>query len=342
MSHGAGDVGELEHLLANLPVMYVLTRTADEGAIIDACNRRVVETLGYNREELLGRPLSDVYTPTSATALENGGHERALHDEFTTAERELVRADGTVVHTLMRAVPRTEDDSTVGTRTVFLDVTARKQRRQQATVLNRLFRHNLRNDMTIVLSHASMLVDELDGFEGDSATQIRDTARRWDQLIKKVQRIRQVIARDDNWTQTDLAPVLERVEHQLDTQYPDARIRVLRPPPGIATIRPEIELALIELCENAIRHADATMPEVIVTVGAPPDEPWIKLTVADDSPAIPDGELVPLQEDETTPLLHGTGIGLWMVRLAVDCVGGEVDIVENSDSGTAVTIRYPK
>ncbi|WP_136717101.1 PAS domain-containing sensor histidine kinase [Halorientalis salina] len=342
MSQGAGEGGELHHLLAELPVLSVLTRTEAGEPVVDGCNRQFADRLGYDRSQVVGRPLAELYTPASAAVLQDGGYERALAGAFGTADRELLCADGTVVLTRMRAVPRTDGDGTViGTRALFVDVTAREQRRQQVAVLNRLLRHNLRNDMTVVLNHASMLADRLDDAQRDPIEHIRETAQRWDRLVGKVQSIRQVVSAETDWQRADLARTLDRVEAQLNEHYPDARIRVLRPSEGIASIRPEIELALVELCENAIHHAAETAPEVVVTVGTPPDEPWIKLTVANDGPAIPESELLALGSDETTPLLHGTGLGLWLVRLAVDRVGGDVSVVENTDAGTAVTIRYP-
>lgn len=69
--------------------------------------------------------------------------------------------------------------------------------------------------------------------------------------------------------------------------------------------------------------------------------PWVELTVADDGPPIPDTELVPIGRGESPPLLHATDLGLWTVRMAVDRVGGDVDLVVNDDHGTAITIRYP-
>jgi signal transduction histidine kinase len=273
--------------------------------------------------------------------LRGGGYERALRDEFTSEARKLVRKDGTVVHTLLRAVPWTgSDGETVGTRALFVDITDRQQRRQQADILNRLLRHNLRNDMTIILGHAALLAEDLDDEHAQSAEQILETVRRWQRLVEKVQRIRRLLADDHNWTRSDLGNALERIESDLASAHPDATIRVIRPPEGVGTIRPEIELALTELCENAIRHADVDAPEVVVTASVP-DDPWVELTVTDTGPAIPDNELVPLREAETTPLLHGTGIGLWMVRLAAEQVGGEVIVRENDEGGTVITIRYP-
>ena len=342
MSQGADDAGEWQCLLEDLPVMYVHTRTEDGQAVIDVCNERFVETLGYDREALEDRPLADLFTPESAAALEADDARPAADDDPVTERRKLVCADGTVVHTLVRAVARTDSDGVIGTRFLFVDITMREQRRRQATVLNRLLRHNLRNDMTVVLSHARLLADALDETEQDSARKVRDIAQRWDRLVEKVQRIRQVLSPEDDWRPTDLATVLERVEGDLNDRHPDAHVHMLRPSEGAATIRPEVELALTELCENAIQHADADDdPEVVVTVGVPPEEPWVKLTVTDDGPPIPESELLALRDDETTPLVHGTGLGLWMVRLAVERVGGHVAVVENDDEGTAVTIRYP-
>ncbi|WP_336001124.1 PAS domain-containing sensor histidine kinase [Halorientalis halophila] len=342
MSQGADDAGEWQCLLEDLPVMYVHTRKEDGQAVLDTCNERFVETLGYDREALLGRPLADVYTPESAAAMDGCDSLAAPDDETVTRRRKLVCADGTVVHTLVRAVPRTDaDDAIVGARILFVDITMREQRRRQATVLNRLLRHNLRNDMTVVLSHARLLADAMDESERDSAQKVREIAERWDRLVEKVQRIRQVLSPEQGWRPADLATVLERVEADLNQRYPAARVHVLRPSEGVATIRPEVELALTELCSNAIRHAEAEDPEVVVTVGVPPDEPWVKLTVTDDGPPIPESELLALRDDETTPLVHGTGLGLWMVRLAVERVGGHVAVTENDENGTAVTIRYP-
>ena len=320
--------------------MYVLTRERDGCGIVERCNERFVDTLGYDREELLGDPITAVYTPESAAAAREGGYQRALEDEFTSESRELVRADGTVVHTLLRAVPRREDGAVVGTRALFVDVTTREQRRQQAELLNRVLRHNLRNDMTVILGHASLLTADLDGDHGDSAATIRDTARRWDRLIDKVQQVRQVATVDPDWERSDLASVLDGLERRLAETYPDATITVLHPESGVATVRPEIELALAELCENALDHATHETPAVAVAVSTR-SGPWIELTVVDDGPPIPDSELVPIEAGETTPLLHATGLGLWTVRMAVDRVGGDVELVVNDDHGTAITIRYP-
>lgn len=328
-------------MLEELPVLYAVTADREGGPVIESCNQWFVERLGYDREWLVDRPLADVYTPDSAAALRDGGYEAALAGDCEATSRDLVRADGTVVETLVRAVPRTEDGSVAGTYSLYVDVTTRERRRRQAEVLGRLLRHNLRNDLTVVYNQAAVAVDELDDEAAAPVEQILDVADRWERLIEKAQRMRDVLSPAPDWEPTDLGTVLEGVETDLNARYPDATVRVLRPSEGAATIRPEVEHALLELCENALNHAETAAPEVVVTVSTDGDR-WVEVTVADDSPAIPEAELVPLRDDETSPLIHGTGLGLWVVRLAVDRVGGQVSVLENDDDGTTVRLRYPR
>jgi signal transduction histidine kinase len=47
-----------------------------------------------------------------------------------------------------------------------------------------------------------------------------------------------------------------------------------------------------------------------------------------------------LETGEETPLSHGGGLGLWMVRTIVTQAGGEMS-VESTADGTAVCLRLP-
>jgi len=47
-----------------------------------------------------------------------------------------------------------------------------------------------------------------------------------------------------------------------------------------------------------------------------------------------------LETGEETPLNHGQGLGVWMVRMLVAQVGGDVS-VDVTDGGTTVHLRIP-
>ena len=116
-------------LFEEAPVMYVITRHPEGEPIIADCNHQFLDTLGYTRDEVIGRPLADFYTPESrARLIEGGGYQRALAGEFIAEERELVTRDGGVITTWLRAVPETDSEGrVVGTRAMFVDISALKQ-----------------------------------------------------------------------------------------------------------------------------------------------------------------------------------------------------------------------
>ena len=121
------------------PVMYVITRNEGGEPIITDCNQLFLSTLGYSRAEVLERPLAAFYTPASRTKLgEGGGYQRALAGSFVTEERELLTRTGQIVETLLRTSPETDPEGHVmGTRAMFVDITARKRAEEQLHRRNR-------------------------------------------------------------------------------------------------------------------------------------------------------------------------------------------------------------
>ncbi len=93
-----------------------------------------------------------------------------------------------------------------------------------------------------------------------------------------------------------------------------------------------LDVAVDNLLENAVKHADDPTVEVRVTAGDP-----VRVTVRDDGPGIPDEELAVLERDRETQLHHTSGLGLWLVTWIVRDVDGEVSF-GRLDSGTEVTL----
>ncbi len=114
-------------LFEEAPMMYVITRNQQDVPVITDCNRSFLDTLGYARDEVIGRLLADFYTPRSRAALLKSGYRRALEGFFGDEERQLLARDGRVVETLLRALPETDiDGNVIGTRAMYTDITKRK------------------------------------------------------------------------------------------------------------------------------------------------------------------------------------------------------------------------
>ena len=120
-------------LFEDAPVMYVITRNIEGTPMIAECNQLFCLTLGFRHDELVGRPLADMYTPSSRTEmLEHGGYQRALTGVFTAQERELQARDGHIIPCVVQAVPEVDATGQVsGTRAMYMDISERKQAEAQ-------------------------------------------------------------------------------------------------------------------------------------------------------------------------------------------------------------------
>lgn len=110
------------------PVMCVVTWTIGDQPIVRDVNDLFLKTVGYERDEVIGQPLADFYSPQSRRELFEGGYHETVDGEFAALERQLRAKGGEVVDTLLRAVPETDDDGVIlGTRSMYIDITERKR-----------------------------------------------------------------------------------------------------------------------------------------------------------------------------------------------------------------------
>jgi PAS domain S-box-containing protein len=65
----------------------------------------------------------------------------------------------------VRGEPIDDDGEQIGLRGAIVDVTKMKEREQRLQVLNRILRHNLRNDLNVIQGRAELLSEELEGLD---------------------------------------------------------------------------------------------------------------------------------------------------------------------------------
>lgn len=139
-------------LFESAPVIYVNTEDRDGTPHITACNDRFLERLGYDREEVVGRPLDRFYTSDSKKRLFEDGHARSLQGLAVEETRRLVRRDGGVIDTLMRAEPEFDESGRVrGALSMYVDVTER--RKAERALEERIERMRLLYDVTSQSGH---------------------------------------------------------------------------------------------------------------------------------------------------------------------------------------------
>jgi PAS domain S-box-containing protein len=309
----------------------------DADAIVD-CNDRVCELLGYDRSNLRTIALSTIcrddleeFRRLVATALDAG---RARADDLLLRHR-----DGGRIPVEVSAA-QLELDGQDHVLASIRDVRDRNHREQALSVFNRVLRHNIRNDMNVIIGRASMLEDALaSGDQQAHLARILETARNLTELGEKARTFGQLDDRDPDADSVEIGPLIDRVRDSLTTEYPDARLVVRGDADAVAAVEPTLDVAVRELLENAIKHATTDAPTVEVDIDSDGDA--VTIRIADEGPGLPEQDRAVLAGGSETPLDHGSGLGLWLANWVVTAAGGSISVPEAGPDGSVVVMSLP-
>jgi signal transduction histidine kinase len=224
---------------------------------------------------------------------------------------------------------RTDGGATLGHAVTFVDVTAREIRRQRISVLNRVLRHNLRNQLDVIRAHA----------EEAGAEPAVEGVDRLDRLASEIRNVERLLDREGSGTRrTVLSSFLEQTVAAV-TEGIVVDTTVVAPDETVTVDLDLCEYVLRNLVENAVEHGGDT-PRVAVRGRLTPE--GVRIVVADDGPGIPEAERAVIEAGEETPLSHATSVGLWGTRWAVGAMNGSLSFADSDLGGTAVTVVVPE
>ena len=227
-----------------------------------------------------------------------------------------------------------------GTILTLTDVSVLKERENELNLLkeifSRLFRHNIRNDFTVINGYAGIIAENGDDRTVELANSIREKSGQLLAQTEKARKIEQIIERDSITT----GSLRDAVEAATSPSLYDGEVVIRSDVEDvIVEFHPHFHLAIKELIENAIAHIDTgEVPELDIFTEREDD--FVVLVIEDNGSGIPDDEIEALQAEAETSLLHGSGIGLWLVKWIVN--HSNATMVATSDhDGTRIEIRLP-
>jgi len=307
----------------------------------------VVDLLGASPRAYVGRSFSVVLPDQETTEVAIELFERVLAGE--TIEQQyfpLETASGARIYVDIRVTPiydtdvapdeRTPDDI-VGAQGMAHDATDRYQRQQQVQVLNRVLRHNVRNEMTVVQGYANLLRERIADEDQQLVEKVLTASQRLVQLSETARKLEDAFERPPELKPTDIPPILTSLCSQLTDRYPNVSITVNGPSTAVASTAPRIEVALWELLDNAAKHAGEAP---LITVSVRSGGESVTVRIGDDGPGLPDAEREVLLTGEETSHIHGSGLGLWLVQWIVESIDGTLRIVDAAD-GACIEIQLP-
>jgi len=301
-------------------------------------NEALTEYAEMSREELLGKTEFAFMDEDAATRIE-ARKAQVLEQEQPVqySISPTFPSESGEIFSTSRYPYYDQDGELAGTIAICRIVTDLKSRENQLRVMDRVLRHNLRNDMTTIGMFAEKLRDASSDELAADAERIHTTSLNVNRMVEKQRKITDFLTERSHERTFDLARTVATAVERQRERYPDAEIRATLPEACPVETITDLEQAISELVENAIVHSDRETPSVEVRVS---DEESPTVVVADDGPGIPDMDRQVLTAGkEVEPLYHGSGLGLWLVHLIVERAGGHVTVTETEPTGSAVTVR---
>lgn len=229
-----------------------------------------------------------------------------------------------------------------------------KDRNEHLTVLNKMLRHDIRNDLQLVLGY----LGELDEVVDDEAIDLLVTAREATENAVDITDIAgdivsAVVDTDGNSASVPFAPTVRRQTEEIASAYPNATVTINGSIPEIDVSGSELFGTVVRnLITNGIKHNDRANPKIVVSTSV--DDDHANLRVADNGPGISDERKRRIFGEGESGTSGGSGIGLYLVKAFVERHDGDVDIedrVEPFDDerpssseplGSVFTVSLPK
>ena len=235
--------------------------------------------------------------------------------------------------------PITKDGKVIRITGFTRDITDRRRRERQLVVMDNLLRHNLRNDLNIILGEAQLIDDDVPEAIEETAV-IRRTA---DDLLASAEKQREIIdllTEKSSCVSVNLRTVITDAIEIVRREHPDATVKVDALDNAVVDGRPELRAAVIELLVNSIEHNDASSPRVRISSNRSGEHATI--VVNDDAPPIPKVESDVLTgAHDMSSVYHSSGLGFWLVYWCVELSNGHISVRADEKDGNRVTITLP-
>ena len=232
---------------------------------------------------------------------------------------------------------------------VLHEITAEKEYRQQIEeqrdnldILNQVLRHDIRNDLQLILAYTKMVADIIDDEEAETHLQtVHENAEHAVDLTKVAREMAAVmLSAEQELEPISISSVVQSEIEQVREAYPDANIISAAEVQQVSVRANEMLGSVFRnLLKNAMQHNDKPVPTVAVS--SKTENGNIRIRVADNGPGISDA----LREEifgkgEKGLDSEGTGIGLYLVRSLVESYGGGVWI-EDQEEDDIIDTKTP-
>jgi PAS domain S-box-containing protein len=332
----------------------------DQEGNITAFNPAVSQMLGYQQDEALHRPLTQIIQP-SVELLRIFNETMTTGRSYTHQEITLQRREGQCLSVSISTAPLGGIDwagRPVGVVGVLEDLSEIKAMEAERRRLDRLaalgemsavVAHEIRNPIAGIAAGIDYLTRNVakDSPEFEGAVMMRGEIQRVNRILEDIL----FVARPARLklSSEDVTEIIEDVLQRFRGQVEESRVVIefdyANNLPRLSVDRQRLE----QLFTNLITNATQAMPNggqlslqtqsTSSQNGKPANE--VIVTIADTGPGIPLENQQHIFEPFFTTKTRGTGLGLTIARRIVEEHGGTISIESEAEHGTRFIIRLP-
>ncbi len=307
-------------------------------------NDAAIEFGGFDREDIVGQRFDTVSWWTHSTAVQDrvrNATRRAATGEFVRYETDVQGTDG--LQTIDFSVkPVTNDAGDVTLLVVEGRIVTTERRQQQyMAIMQRIMRHNIRNDINKLRGWSEMLAEEVDAETRTTHLhRIERILDEWETMTEQVKQLRQLVNTPEAdqsvvETRTVLEHLTERSEEAGVTLNTESSLS-----DAPATLVPAaIDEALQRLVAIAIDRSTDQDTDVEISVSNATDD-WVEIILLVTGSELTEMEVSVLATGEETALTHAQGLDVWLIRTMVQQAGGGIT-GQTTDGKTRITLRAP-
>lgn len=220
-----------------------------------------------------------------------------------------------------------------------------QQRNTELALLNQVVRHDIRNDVSVILSWGETLQPHVDETgetylehmvsAGEHITSITDTVGDFLSVLEGDS--------DPDLRPINLETVLINEVEKARSAHDKASLTLTGDHKGGLQVAATELLSSVfrNLLNNAVTHNDKAQAEISVQVSE--DDETVTVQVADNGPGVPDSQKQEIFGRGKMGLeSSGSGIGLYLVDTLVEMYNGDVELTDNDPEGSVFTVTLQK
>lgn len=293
----------------------------DDIGIVIINSECCVSDLNGSVEHLLGIDKIDVINKHINKVLPNG----IDCEDISNGKRVVFESDtGKTIECKIQDPPCKEKQT--GKVLILKDITSKITEKQRVSVLNRVLRHNLRNELNAINGYMQLIEAQCDNDISNDKREIDKSIEELNDIGRKAQRIEKVLSMTPHQSEeTRIREIIsytkQNVENSSEIVTTDiSKSRTTNITPGI------LEMVISEAVRNAIQHGNATEVQIRIKND--------KMVIKDNGVGIPDEEIKAITSTVEDALNHGSGLGLWLMKWGIDMFGSTLNI--HKENGTVI------